>query len=114
MLCGIFAVALRLNHIAIQTINWLVYPLQLVLILPFLHLGNRLFGREPMSLSLVEISNAFSADFLDASIELGGLALRGIAAWTVVALPSIWLLSKLLAPLIRRLDAGFRERWRPS
>ena len=102
-LCGIAAVALRLNHIAIQAINWLVYPLQIVLFIPFLHAGNILFGLPPVSLSLTEITAAFEANFFAAFIELGWLALRGVAAWAAIMIPFIFLASRLMRPLVRRL-----------
>jgi len=39
--------ALRLNLPAVQLANWLSYPLQLVLILPFVRWGERLLGASP-------------------------------------------------------------------
>lgn len=102
-LCGIAAVALRLNHIAIQAMNWIVYPLQFVLIIPFLRLGNILFGHEQFTLSLTEITELFASDFWGTTQNLGGLAGRGIAAWTLVAIPAIWLLRRIFLPPIRHL-----------
>lgn len=103
ILCGIAGVVLRLNHIAIQTVNWLVYPLQIVLIIPFLKLGNRLFGFGELNLSLKEIALMFEQDFGHAALELGGLALRGIVAWVLVALPLNFVLRRILLPPIRHL-----------
>lgn len=103
ILCGIAGVLLRLNHIAMQTVNWLVYPLQIILIIPFLKMGNRLFGFDELDLSLKEIALMFDQDFGKAALELGGLALRGIFAWVLVALPMIFLLRRILLPPIRHL-----------
>jgi uncharacterized protein (DUF2062 family) len=102
-LCGIAAIVLKLNHIAIQTINWLVYPLQFFLIIPFLRLGNIIFRHEQFTMSLGEITEMFANDFWAAAQNLGGLAARGIAAWALVALPAVWLLSRILLPPIRHL-----------
>lgn len=102
-LCGVAGVALRLNHIAIQTINWLVYPLQLVLIIPFLRLGNIIFRHEQFTLSLAEITSMFARDFWGTAQNLGGLAARGIIAWAIVAIPAIWLLRRIFLPPIRHL-----------
>lgn len=102
-LCGVAGVAFKLNHIAIQTMNWLVYPLQIALILPFLQLGNLIVGQPPLTLSIEEISAMFAEDFLTAARNLGGLALRGIAAWLVVALPASWLITKILVYPLRSL-----------
>src|ERR1035438_1407369 len=42
-LCAIAALTLRLNLPAIQIVNYFVYPLQIVLLIPFFRLGERLF-----------------------------------------------------------------------
>src|SRR5271165_3804523 len=44
VLCGVLALALRLNLPAIQAANYAVMPLQLALIVPFVRLGGRLFA----------------------------------------------------------------------
>ena len=44
LLCAVLALALRLNLPAIQAANYLVMPLQLVLIVPFVRLGGWLFA----------------------------------------------------------------------
>src|SRR5437868_2134446 len=46
VLCAITAIRLRLNQPIIQLVNYLVYPLQLVLLLPFYRSGESLF-RQP-------------------------------------------------------------------
>jgi uncharacterized protein (DUF2062 family) len=44
ILCGVAAVVLRLNFPAIQLVNYLVYPLQILLAWPFARLGGLVFG----------------------------------------------------------------------
>ena len=43
-LCGVAAVVLRLNFPAIQLVNYLVCPLQILLAWPFARLGRLVFG----------------------------------------------------------------------
>ncbi len=102
-LCGVAGVAFKFNHIAMQAMNWLVYPLQIVLVIPFLQLGNIIFGQPPLTLSIEEISAMFTEDFITAARNLGGLALRGIAAWLIVALPATWLVARILISPLRSL-----------
>lgn len=102
-LCGVAAVVLKLNHIAIQAINWLLYPIQIIMIIPFLRLGNIIFMQPGSTPSLAEITEMFAHDFTGAARVLGGLAIRGIIAWAIVALPAAWLLSRILLPPIRHL-----------
>jgi hypothetical protein len=86
-----------------QAMNWLVYPLQIVLVIPFLQLGNIIFGQPPLTLSIEEISAMFTEDFITAARNLGGLALRGIAAWFIVAIPATWLVARILISPLRGL-----------
>lgn len=44
LLCFIFAWTFGLNHILIQAMNYLLYPIQLSLLWPFFHFGAALFG----------------------------------------------------------------------
>lgn len=44
VLCAVAAVVLRLNFPAVQLVNYLVYPLQILLAWPFARLGTLLFG----------------------------------------------------------------------
>lgn len=103
-MCGITAIWLRLNHVAIQLMNWLVYPLQILLIIPFLQFGNILFGIESSHLSLKEITASFEHDFWSAAQSMGGLALRGIVAWALLVLPMVFLVTRALNPIMIRLS----------
>jgi hypothetical protein len=44
VLGGLAAVVLRVNFPALQLVNYLVYPLQILLMWPFMRLGRYLFG----------------------------------------------------------------------
>ncbi len=51
-LCFVIAVALRLNLVAMQAFNWLVAGPQLIMILPFIRLGEWLYRAPPLGLQL--------------------------------------------------------------
>jgi hypothetical protein len=55
ILCAAAAVVLRLNLPAIQAVNYLIYPVQLILFLPLLQAGSRIAGAAPVSLSLADV-----------------------------------------------------------
>ncbi|MDP9162111.1 MAG: DUF2062 domain-containing protein, partial [Acidobacteriota bacterium] len=54
LLCAAAAVVFKLNLPSIQLVNWFVYPLQLILILPFMRAGALLFRARPLHLSLAQ------------------------------------------------------------
>jgi uncharacterized protein (DUF2062 family) len=80
VLCGIAAVALRLNFPALQLVNYLVYPLQIILLWPFARLGRLLFG---------------------AASGFWATALHTTVAWGCFALPAGFVAYMLMRRLLR-------------
>jgi len=108
LLCTALAVALRLNLPAIQAVNWLFAGVQLALILPFMRLGERIYGAQPLPLSAAELADLFRAGWLDAVRTLGGSLAHAVSGWAIVCVP----LGLLTYHLLRRaLD---RKRRRAS
>lgn len=92
---------LRLNQPALQLANWLAYPLQLVLILPLVRLGEWLAGVPPMSLSVTQLVAHASADPMGALATYGISGLHGILGWLTVVPLVVLLLYRLLLPALR-------------
>lgn len=84
-LCLLAAALFKLNHVAIQTINYLVYPIQIALIIPFLRMGEWLFNVPPASLDVKMMIYEFQHGYLKFIEKYGMAALRGVAAWAIVA-----------------------------
>ena len=101
ILCGLAALVFRLNLPAIQLVNFLVYPLQLVLLIPFFHLGNLLFQIEPLPLSAQELITLLQADLWGTIRAFWNTTLRAIVAWLLVSLPIFILLHFTLVRLIK-------------
>ena len=55
LLSAAIAFTFRLNVPTVQLINYLVYPLQLILMIPFIRMGAFLFNAESMPFSVQEI-----------------------------------------------------------
>src|ERR1700712_1304876 len=62
VLCLLVAFVFRLNVAASQLGNHLVYPLELVLVIPFIRLGSRMFGTAAMPLSAKALLAAARAE----------------------------------------------------
>ncbi|MBV5342012.1 MAG: DUF2062 domain-containing protein [Deltaproteobacteria bacterium] len=86
LLCILLAHMLRLNHVALQSVNYLLYPLQLALLVPFFKLGAQLFPWGP-SLPPQILYTLGQSSALSSLNILGWIMLRAIAAWLVTALP---------------------------
>lgn len=117
LLCTLAALLLRLNLPAMQLVNYLVYPLQIVLLIPFFHFGARLFGIEPIPLSGTELIAMFQNDLGETIRRLWDTTLRAIAAWGLISLPAAGCLYVILRPLLRRslrLTAGISASRSPD
>jgi uncharacterized protein (DUF2062 family) len=108
LLCLAAGAALRLNHVAVQLANQLVYPLQVPLILAFVRLGERLVGAPAVSLDPRVLVRHFREDAAGFLREFGLTGLHGIVGWLVVAPVLLLALVLLLRPVVRRLDAALR------
>lgn len=92
LLCFALAVPLRLNVLLIQAVNYLLTPVQLLLILPFMQSGTWLFGLPPLPFSWGYLAAMGPADFRK---------LMWIAGQAVVAAMVVWaLITALLLPLL--------------
>jgi uncharacterized protein (DUF2062 family) len=97
-LCALLAVAFRLNLPAIQAANYVVMPLQVALIVPFVRLG-RLFGSGPAIQAGALLHSSPSVLLM----QMGGLAAQAMLAWLVIAIPAVALMTVLLTVLLRRI-----------
>ena len=99
LLCAGAALWLRLNQPIIQLLNYLCYPLQLVLLLPLYRAGESL-GAPHLSLSIPQLVARFQAGPWQFVRDFATVALGGIAAWCLLAPPVAALLYfTLLRPL---------------
>jgi uncharacterized protein (DUF2062 family) len=79
--CTVAALAFRLNLVLIQIVNNLVYPLQLLLLIPFVQAGQWLFREAPLPLSVGQIVDMFKHDFWGSVVALWSYTWHGAVAW---------------------------------
>jgi len=102
-ICALLAMALGLNMPAIQAANWLAMPLQVVLLIPFLRLGQWLFPAGSMVFSRTEILARVQAAPWHAMEQMGGLFGHALLAWVITAAPVLLVLTLALTPLMDRV-----------
>lgn len=105
LLCAAAALIFRLNLPAIQFVNYLIYPLQLVLLLPLIRLGEMLFRAAPLQLSLAQMLAMARADLPHALSVLWLAGVHAIAAWLLLGPPTILLLNFVLSRALRQIAA---------
>ncbi|WP_293000437.1 DUF2062 domain-containing protein [Nevskia sp.] len=102
LLCALVAFRLKLNQPIIQLVNYLCYPLQFALLLPFYRAGEW-FGAPHVNLSIPEMLERFQAGPMQFIADFGLVALGGVAAWCVAAPFAIAALYYGLRPVFRAM-----------
>jgi len=105
ILCTVAALALRLNLPAIQLVNYAAAPLQLLLIIPFVRVGEHLLGAPPEPLSIEAGLALLAAGVLRAVHVLWGAILHAALGWIAVGPVAIVLLYLFIRPLLERAAA---------
>ena len=103
LICAALALALRLNLPAIQAANYVVMPLQLVLIVPFVRLGGWILSsvrnQQAMGGALLHTSP------LNVMTHMASLAGQAMLAWLLIAIPAVVLMTLTLTVVLRRVPA---------
>jgi uncharacterized protein (DUF2062 family) len=108
LLCAVFAFVLRLNQPIIQLINYLAYPLQIALLIPFYRGGERLLGLTPVPLNIPLLLERYRADIGQFFRDFSLIALGGILVWLIVAPLAIAAIYFAIRPALRVLAARIR------
>jgi uncharacterized protein (DUF2062 family) len=103
-ICALLALVLRLNMPAIQAANWFAMPLQVVLLIPFLRLGQWLFRGQSISFNPDQLSSQIVAAPWHSMMLMSGMFGRALLVWLLMAGPALALLTLLLTPLMHRVS----------
>jgi uncharacterized protein (DUF2062 family) len=103
--CALAAVLLRLNQPLIQAVNVLVYPLQLLLLVPFLKAGEWVFGAEHTPLSPGQIMGMARQDLPGTIASLWTVSWHGAVVWALASVPLGMAVYALARPPLERLQA---------
>jgi hypothetical protein len=113
VLCLALAFVFRLNVAASQIGNHVVYPLELLLVIPFIHAASRIFHTAPMPLSASELLRATRAHPLVLVRQLWVWEWHAFLLWAVVAAVAVPLAAIALTPLLRKLLARVERHQYP-
>lgn len=103
VLCAIAGVRLKLNQPIIQLVNWLVYPLQLALLLVFVRIGEWITHAPPANLSIPELIQTFHESPLKFLQQFGVCQLQGLVAWLFIAPVFTAIVFFALVPPLKKL-----------
>ena len=102
ILCAGVAILLRLNLPAVQLVNFLAYPLQLILFLPLLKAGSRIAKAAPVTVSLKQVFGMMQSDMSGLIHLLWGATLGAVLIWLLLAPVAVAAIYFTLTPVLRR------------
>jgi uncharacterized protein (DUF2062 family) len=105
ILCAAIALAFRLNLPAIQLVQAAMAPTQILLIIPFIRLGEWMVRAPRQSVSIKEWLALWQQGAGVAAVALRDAILHAGFAWALIAPLAIFLLYKLLTPVFARAAA---------
>jgi uncharacterized protein (DUF2062 family) len=103
ILCLAVAFVFRLNVAASQLGNHVVYPLELILIIPFIRIASRIFHTSPMPLSANELLHSAREHPVALVRQLWLWEWHAFLLWAALAALAIPLLALALTPVLRKL-----------
>ena len=106
LVCLVVAFCLRLNLVASQITNHLVYPLQLAMFFVFLDLGDRIFKTGKLPLDREALLAGMRHHPLTTTRMLWMWEWHALVVWGVLALLGTPILVALLTPALKGLLAG--------
>ena len=96
VLCALAGRIFRLNHVALQVTNYLLYPAQIALVVPFVRLGETLLGAEAMPIDPATVIAEFTASPAAFLAKFGLAGAHAFLAWALVAPAAALLALRLL------------------
>ncbi|MBN2519070.1 MAG: DUF2062 domain-containing protein [Bacteroidales bacterium] len=98
----ILAIIFRLNIIAIQIVNYFVYPLQIILYIPFMKVGQFIFNGPEISFSSREFILMLKDNWFQTITDMWFNNFLGIIVWLILAIPTALGIYYFSLPVFKR------------
>jgi hypothetical protein len=83
-------------------VSWLVGPLQLALIIPFMRFGEWVLGSEPQPMTIEAGMEIISQGVFQAIVTLWDAIVHASVGWILIGPAAIFVLYRLLIPVLER------------
>lgn len=103
-LAAVIGMTFRLNHIVVQTANYLMYPVQIILIPVYIKVVSLLVDVGDVPIRPDLIIEAFRQDWIVFFKSYALIGLYAVILWLVVSSVLFFLLQKLFLPTIQKLN----------
>lgn len=103
ILCLLAIWLFKLNPAAVLLVNQVAYPLQFLLYLPLIRMGEWIFSAKPIPFSPEQIVSMVKDDVLAAIGALWTSTTYALVAWLLLSIPAAFLVVWILTPLFGRM-----------
>ena len=109
ILSALVAVRFRLSLPVMQLMTQLVFSLQLALFIPFMRLGEWIYGAEALRLSPNDIQQLLLHSPLHGVTSLADLLAHAVTGWALVVPPTVYAVYRILTPAFSKLAERYRN-----
>ena len=109
VLITVFALVFRLNLPLMQLVNYTVFPLQIIVIVPLMKLGEVIFGFEKLSYTASEIASLVSEDIFNAIELLWNVTMQAIGAWFIIAPAAVFGLFLFFYTILSKISTQLKR-----
>lgn len=102
------SIKFKLNLPVMIVVSYLATPLQFMLFMPFIRVGETIFNTKHTLLTVQEIKAAFDVSFIDTIRQLVFELICGISGWSLIALPISFLTILLINKIVRLIENNNR------
>lgn len=103
-LCFVIAPIFRVNIIILQLVNYVLYPFQLLLILPFIKVGTYVFNVNPLPYTPGQLVSLFQTNFWQTIEEVGYALSLGVGVWAIASVGTYF--------AVYSMSLSFFRKWR--
>lgn len=102
--------ATELNPIAMQLTNYLMYPVQIILLIPFIRIGEKLFHAAHLPITSAQIEQMFHSNPTSALHLLWTAIWHALTVWLFVAPLAVAIVYATLAPVLSHTATRLHRR----
>lgn len=101
----LIALVRKLNLPAIQLVSYLMSPLQLILIIPFMRIGEWVVGAPPQPMTIEAGMEILADGVIQAIVTLWDAIIHASIGWFLLGPAAIYILYRVLVPVLEKAAA---------
>lgn len=88
LLSLVLAMIFRQNLLVVQSVQWILALVQILLIIPFMQFGANLLHHSVVQINMAQINHAFQPGLVSGIKTMGIFHLYGIFTWIILSIPA--------------------------